>query len=177
MTFFSFWWKFLSLLVRGRRLLCIWMKWRCTSCVQKIAFFCFRCLYSLLLRLVSENEIGVRPIVERLVHIYCIFSRTKKKSLVHTVDNHNFALFCKRRCSENEIIKLHATSLCSMLCFISCHRELHSAAGRVRLQCYDVIWAYNQPVIGLFLIFFMMFCFYERRLASGLLETCLYIRV
>ena len=41
----------------------------------------------------------------------------------------------------------------------------------MRLQCYDVIWAYNQPVIGLFLIFFMMFCFYERRHASGLLGT------
>ena len=70
----------------------------------------------------------------------------------------------------------HATlALCTMLCLNSCHRELHSAAGRVRLQCYDVIWAYNQPVIGLFLIFFMMFCFYRRRLASGLSGTCLYI--
>ena len=150
------------------------MKWRCTSWVQNIAFFCFCCLYSHLLRLVRETEIGVRPIGERLVHIYCIFRRTLK----HTVDNLNFALFCKWRCSESlkilNFMRLHCVPCCVL---ISCHRELHPTAGRVSLQCYDVIWAYNQPVIGLFLIFFMMFCFYKRRLASGLLGTCLYIRV
>ena len=51
--------------------------------------FCFCCLYSLLLRLVSETEIGVRPIVERLGVYLGV------QSLVHTVDNHNFDLFCK----------------------------------------------------------------------------------
>ena len=30
-----------------------------------------------------------------------------------------------------------------MLCFISYHRELHSAAGRVRLQCYDIFYLYH----------------------------------